>query len=71
MDRKLNAGNIGKYGTRYGAKLRKQVKKIEIIQRELYDCIFCGRRSVKRIAAGIWRCKGCRRCVAGGCWEIS
>jgi large subunit ribosomal protein L37Ae len=69
--RTIKAGVTGKFGTRYGAKLRKQVKKIEILQRSKYICIFCGRTSVKRVATGIWRCNGCRRTIAGGAWEFS
>lgn len=34
---------IGKYGTRYGASLRKQVKKMEITQHAKYTCTFCGK----------------------------
>lgn len=36
-------GVVGKYGTRYGASLRKQVKKIEISQHAKYTCMFCGK----------------------------
>jgi len=68
--RTAKVGITGKFGTRYGAKLRKQVKKIEIIQRDSYVCVFCGRTSVRRVAVGIWRCSGCRRTVAGGAWEL-
>uniref|UniRef100_A0A673T7V9 Ribosomal protein L37a n=1 Tax=Suricata suricatta TaxID=37032 RepID=A0A673T7V9_SURSU len=32
---------VGKYGTRYGASLRKMVKKIEISQHAKYTCSFC------------------------------
>jgi large subunit ribosomal protein L37Ae len=41
--RTAKVGITGKYGTRYGAKLRKQVKAIEIIQRTKYACPFCGK----------------------------
>jgi len=63
-------GITGKYGTRYGASLRKQVKKYEIQQRTKYHCQFCGKDNVKRVAAGIWQCKSktCRKTIAGGCW---
>ena len=64
-------GITGKFGTRYGAKLRKQVRGIEILQRAKYTCTFCGKDSVKRQATGIWRCKACRRTVAGGAWELN
>ena len=36
-------GVVGKYGTRYGASLRKVAKKIEISQRAKYTCVFCGK----------------------------
>jgi ribosomal protein L37AE/L43A len=36
-------GVVGKYGTRYGASLRKVAKKIEISQRAKYTCPFCGK----------------------------
>ena len=72
MERRTNkVGITGKYGTRYGQKLRKQVKAIEILQRTKYTCTFCGKNSVRRAAVGIWRCKACRRSIAGGAWEFS
>lgn len=72
MDRRTaKVGITGKYGTRYGAKLRKQVKAIEILQRSKYTCPFCGKNAMRRAAVGIWRCKGCRRTVAGGAWEFN
>ena len=63
-------GVTGKYGTRYGASLRKQVKKIEIQQHSKYTCSFCGKTSVKRVAVGIWHCKHCRKTVAGGAYTV-
>ena len=72
MERRTQkVGITGKYGTRYGAKLRKQVKAIEILQRTKYTCPFCGKNSVRRAAVGIWKCKACRRSIAGGAWEFS
>ena len=69
--RTVKVGITGKYGTRYGAKLRKQVKAIEILQRTKYICTFCGKNSIRRSAVGIWRCRACRRNIAGGAWEFS
>ena len=66
-------GITGKYGTRYGASLRKIVKKYEIQQRTRYLCNFCGKASVKRVAGGIWKCKAktCQKTIAGGCWVMA
>ncbi|MEQ2179804.1 60S ribosomal protein L37A [Goodea atripinnis] len=44
--RTKKVGIVGKYGTRYGASLRKMVKKIEISQHAKYTCSFCGKVSV-------------------------
>lgn len=62
---------MGKYGTRYGASLRKIAKKIEITQHATYSCAFCGKEAVKRRAVGIWDCKGCHKTVAGGAWVMT
>ena len=36
-------GITGKYGTRYGASVRKQVKKMEVSQHAKFTCVFCGK----------------------------
>mmetsp|Transcript_2209 Transcript_2209/g.4975 ORF Transcript_2209/g.4975 Transcript_2209/m.4975 type:complete len:93 (+) Transcript_2209:64-342(+) len=69
--RTRKVGVVGKYGTRYGASLRKQIKKIEIAQHAKYTCAFCGKDSVKRTAVGIWKCGACRKTVAGGAWSVN
>ena len=69
-NRTKKVGITGKYATRYGQKLRKQVKAIEILQRVRSICPFCGKKSIRREAAGIWKCRGCRRAIAGGAWEF-
>lgn len=68
--RTAKVGITGKYGTRYGQKLRKQVKAIEILQRKKTICPFCGKTSIKRAAVGIWKCRACKRSIAGGAWEF-
>ncbi|KAM1362912.1 hypothetical protein EV1_027601 [Malus domestica] len=55
--RTKKAGIVGKYGTRYGASLRKQIKKMEVSQHSKYFCEFCGKYAIKRKAVGIWGCE--------------
>jgi len=62
---------VGKYGTRYGASLRKQVRKMEITQHAKYTCPFCGKDTVKRKAVGIWHCSACTKTLAGGAWVMN
>ena len=41
--RTVKVGITRKYGTRYGAALRKIVKKFELQQHARYSCPFCGK----------------------------
>ncbi|XP_015454913.1 60S ribosomal protein L37a-like, partial [Pteropus alecto] len=52
--RTKKVGIDDKYGTHYGAPLRKMVKKIEMSQHSKYTCSFCGKTKRKRRAMGIW-----------------
>ena len=63
--RTKKVGIVGKYGTRYGASLRKQIKKMEVSQHSAFTCVFCGKDAVKRRATGIWHCKSCKKTTAG------
>ncbi|OAA54134.1 Ribosomal protein L37ae [Niveomyces insectorum RCEF 264] len=49
-------GVTGRYGVRYGASLRKQIKKAEIAQHAKYTCTFCAKNTVKRTSDS--RCCG-------------
>jgi len=69
--RTKKVGVVGKYGTRYGASLRKVVKKMEISQHARYNCQFCGKDAVKRTAVGIWHCTRCRKTTAGGAYVLA
>jgi len=63
-------GICGKYGTRYGATLRKVIKKMEVTQHATYGCTFCGKNAVKRLATGIWKCNRCKKVMAGGAYVL-
>lgn len=64
-------GIVGKYGTRYGASLRKVVKKQEVSQHSKFFCDFCGKYAMKRQAVGIWKCAGCKKTKAGGAYTLN
>ncbi|KAK4044605.1 hypothetical protein VTI28DRAFT_5299 [Corynascus sepedonium] len=69
--RTKKVGISGKYGTRYGASLRKLVKKQEVSQHARYTCTFCGKNTVRRSAVGIWNCKACKKTMAGGAYTVA
>ena len=62
--RTKKVGIVGKYGTRYGASLRKQIKKIEVSQHSKYFCSFCGKVcAARRRRAAAQCCTCCRLCA--------
>ena len=69
--RTKKVGVVGKYGTRYGASLRKQIKKQEVSQHATYNCAFCGKDTVRRSVVGIWTCRACKKQLAGGAFALS
>jgi large subunit ribosomal protein L37Ae len=69
MTAKKKIGSAGRFGARYGLKIRKKVKAIEQIQRGKHKCPFCLKLAVKRIASGIWFCTHCNSKFAGKAYE--
>ena len=69
--RTKKVGIVGKYGTRYGATLRKVMKKFEISQHATYVSPFCGKNTVKRTACGIWKCSKTNKKIAGGAYQLA
>merc|ERR1712087_123887 len=69
--RTKKVGIVGKFGTKFGATLRKIVKKFEVTQRAKYVSPFSGKECVKRQAVGIWHCKSTDRKIAGGAWTLN
>lgn len=60
--RTKKVGITGKYGTRYGASLRKIIKKMEVSQHSKFFCPFCGK--VRRLACLAWDCDLLWTCLA-------
>jgi len=58
MVRKI--GSAGRFGARYGKKVRSKVAEIEKIQKKKFICPKCKMPYVKRIAKGIWYCEKCK-----------
>ncbi|GMH53608.1 hypothetical protein TrRE_jg9833 [Triparma retinervis] len=69
--RTKKVGITGKYGVRYGATLRKLCKKIEVAKHSKYPCTFCGKTAIKRESTGIWKCKSCKKTIAGGAYMLN
>lgn len=59
MAKTKKVGPTGRFGSRYGKKVRERVLKIEKKQRQRHICPSCKMKYVKRVAAGIYVCKKC------------
>lgn len=74
MPRTQKVGPAGKYGPRYGVKLRRLAAEVERKLKQPHECPSCGARRVKRISTAIWLCRRCgakfagRAYVPGGPW---
>jgi len=68
VHKRKKVGIAGKFGPRYGVKIRKQVSKIESNKRKRHQCPSCMKRSVKRVSSGIWKCNSCGTEFAGGAY---
>jgi large subunit ribosomal protein L37Ae len=62
-------GPAGRFGARYGLKIRKKINEIEVIQRQKHKCPLCLKFALKRIAPGIWQCVSCNSKFAGKAYE--
>jgi len=64
MVKKKLIGAAGRFGSRYGQRVRRKIADIESKQRKKQTCPFCG-KTVKRVSKGIWQCKKCKKRFAG------
>jgi len=60
MSRTKKVKSAGKYGARYGRKVRTKIAEIELKQRKKQECIFCNGKA-KRLSTGIWKCNKCKK----------
>ena len=69
--RTRKVGIMGKFGTRYGAALKKMAKKLIESSASTYVCPFCGKDAIRRSAVSVWKCRRCQKIIAGGAWQLS
>jgi len=58
-----------RFGSRYGATVRKRVEKIERKKRARYICPHCRKKALEWVAVGLWVCKRCGFKMAGAAFE--
>ena len=70
MTKTKKIGIAGRFGPRYGTRVKNAIRQIETKVRRRQTCPVCKRKAVKRVAAGIWSCKKCGAKFAGGAYEV-
>jgi len=69
MPRTKKVGSAGRYGSRYGRRIRKRIISIEESKKKKPICPNCLKHGVTRSAAGIWVCKKCGFKFAGKAYK--
>jgi len=64
--------SAGRFGARYGKKVRANLVAVEVKQRKKQECPFCKKLGVKRLANGIWQCsrKKCNKKFASNTFYL-
>ncbi len=60
----------GRFGARYGKKVRTKLADVESKQRVRQKCPFCSRLGVKRVSRGIWKCPKCAKKFASDVYYL-
>ena len=66
--RTKKVGVAGRYGARYGVRIRKQITAVTVSKNQSYECPRCRHEAVKRVSTGIWKCRRCDLKFAGGAY---
>jgi large subunit ribosomal protein L37Ae len=68
LPRTKKVGPAGRYGPRYGTKVRKLIVEVERKLRQDYKCPSCGALKVHRVGSSIWQCRRCGVKFAGAAY---
>lgn len=67
--RTKKVGTAGRWGPRYGVRIRRRVQDVEATLRKKHACPSCGVVAVRRISSGVWGCRRCGTTFAGGAYR--
>ena len=62
--------SAGRFGARYGKRVRDRLVNVESKQRKRQKCPLCNRLGAKRLSKGIWQCSKCNKKFAGGTYYL-
>ena len=67
--RTKKVGSVGRFGPRYGVRIRRRILDVEVEQRKRHQCPRCSAYSVRRKGTGVWACRRCGLVFAGGAYR--
>lgn len=56
---------------KYGVGVRKRVDAIKQLRAVKFKCPRCKKNSIRRMSAGIWRCKHCNLVIADNAYSLT
>ena len=62
--RTKKVGSAGRFGARYGVRIRKRIAEIEKQSKGRHECPKCKAVALLRDASGIWSCRHCSAKIA-------
>jgi len=62
--------SAGRFGARYGKKVRDKLVGVEGKQKKKQKCPFCGKLKAKRLSKGIWKCSKCNKKFASNTYYL-
>jgi len=63
--------SAGRFGARYGKRVRVKIVNVEQKQRKKQKCPYCKKPGVKRLSKGIWHCKKCNKKFASDTYYLN
>lgn len=71
MVKTKKVGSTGRFGVRYGLKIRKNILSVDKLKRGQKICPNCLKPAIKRQSPGIWCCGSCGLKTAGRAYQIA
>jgi len=62
---------VKRFGVRYGRTVKRQLGKIEAMQRKKHACPYCRYTRVERKAVGIWNCSKCGKTFTSRAYTVT
>jgi large subunit ribosomal protein L37Ae len=59
----------GRFGARYGTRIRRRVANVERVQFDSHRCPQCLTGELDRVSTSIWQCRKCEHKFAGGAYR--